>query len=288
MATLSPSLLCTRVRGFASKPPPRPIGSGKACLLTPPRPSSSRPVVLPLTPPRSSSPPRPVVSPPPSSPRYASAAAVIAAHASPPSSPRYASAAEVLAARAPAERAALEREAAWAAVIVSILVAHGEGATRRLDLHALRGHLRDAAVARGWPPPPHEIEWFAFSPLPEFARVRPVWMEQVVQRDVKRRKRGGTAPSVVVAVELVGLPSGGDGNCEATSCGSGGGDSDGSGRSDRGCSVALPPTGCAAPQTALELDIQQLAAMAAALRLEAPEDGHGGDHRGGRRNAADG
>ena len=170
--------------------------------------------------------------------------------------PRYACAADVPVADT------RSRSAAWASVLTSLLEQHGVGTPRRLMLPALFELIRVAALERGWEQPPHSASWFAMSPDPAFARFRVVWLEQVApeqQRRVVKRPASRSVVSAMVAVELIG-----DGDGARGGGGSGSGDDGGGGGGGAGRSLRARETATA--QTAIELDIQQLAAMAAELR----------------------
>ena len=88
----------------------------------------------------------------------------------------------------------------WGPAIEGLLEEQGQGPSRRLPLHALLASIQALALERGLPLPPSSAHWFVLSPHPSYARLRPLWGEQVQPPADLTAPR---ANSGVAAVELV-------------------------------------------------------------------------------------
>ena len=96
----------------------------------------------------------------------------------------------------------------WGPLLEGLLAAEGHPPTGRMALPALLPRIQALALAQGLAMPPNSAHWFALSPHPRYARIRPLWDEQLgLQAEQQQQQAAGRlrANRGLVAVELAPL-----------------------------------------------------------------------------------
>jgi hypothetical protein len=69
--------------------------------------------------------------------------------------------------------------ATWGPLLIELLTREGQGPSRRMQLHTLLPCIQTLALRKALPLPPNTAHWFALTPHAPFARIKPVWEEEM-------------------------------------------------------------------------------------------------------------